>query len=97
MQHVRFDHDPQRQLLQVPELRDDIRLRLMSPAGCIYRSGLTPLLGLEAARRSLAQEGLFGAIVGMWVPDCRWPLLCTRRPKPTDSDNLRRAACRWVP
>ena len=30
MQHVRVDHDPQRELLQVHQLRDDIRLRLMS-------------------------------------------------------------------
>jgi hypothetical protein len=30
MQHVRLDHDSQRQLLQMRELRDDIRLRLMS-------------------------------------------------------------------
>lgn len=28
MQHVRVDHDPQRQLLQVRELRDDFGLRL---------------------------------------------------------------------
>ena len=30
MQHVRVDHDPQRQLLQVHELRDDLGLRLRS-------------------------------------------------------------------
>ena len=30
MQHVRLDHDPQRQLLQVRELRDDERLRVGS-------------------------------------------------------------------
>jgi hypothetical protein len=28
--HVRLDHDPQRCLLQVPELRHDVRLRLSS-------------------------------------------------------------------
>jgi len=28
VQHVRVDHDPQRQLLQVHQLRYDIRLRL---------------------------------------------------------------------
>ena len=28
MQHVRVDHDPQRQLLQVRELRNDQRLRI---------------------------------------------------------------------
>jgi hypothetical protein len=33
MQHLRVDHDPQRQLLQVRQLRDDIRLRLMSSCG----------------------------------------------------------------
>ena len=32
MQHVRVDHDPQRQLLQVHQLRDDERLRLI-PCG----------------------------------------------------------------
>jgi len=31
VQHVRVDHDSQRQLLQVHQLRDDIRLRLMWP------------------------------------------------------------------
>ena len=33
MQHVRVDHDPQRQLLQVRELRDDQRLRLKKTQG----------------------------------------------------------------
>ena len=28
MQHVRVDHDPQRQLLQVRQLRHDVRLRI---------------------------------------------------------------------
>src|SRR6185503_16290055 len=32
VQHVRVDHDPQRQLLQVHQLRDDERLRLI-PCG----------------------------------------------------------------
>ena len=40
VQHVRVDHDPQRQLLQVHELRHDVRLRLTSSAASIYRSGL---------------------------------------------------------
>ena len=29
VQHVRVDHDPQRQLLQVHQLRHDIRLRIV--------------------------------------------------------------------
>ena len=33
VQHVRVDHDPQRQLLQVRQLRHDVRLRLMSCCG----------------------------------------------------------------
>ena len=49
VQHVRLDHDPQRQLLQVRELRHDSRLRLTSSCGLRLRSGLTPLLGSGCA------------------------------------------------
>ena len=40
VQHVRLDHDPQRQLLQVRQLRHDVRLRLTSYAASLCRSGL---------------------------------------------------------
>ena len=33
MQHVRLDHDSQRQLLQMRKLWDDIRLRIDRPQG----------------------------------------------------------------
>ena len=51
MQYLRVDHDPQRQLLQVRQLWDDIRLRLMSSCGLPLRSGLTPLLESGCAVR----------------------------------------------
>jgi len=39
VQHLRVDHDPQRQLLQVRQLRHDIRLRLTSVCALIEPSG----------------------------------------------------------
>ena len=44
MQHLRLDHDPQRQLLQVRELWDDLRLRV------------TRLEGLRNKAEGLVQE-----------------------------------------
>jgi hypothetical protein len=40
VQHLRVDHDPQRQLLQVRQLRHDIRLRLTSSCALSERSGV---------------------------------------------------------
>ena len=48
MQHLRVDHDPQRELLQVRELRHDERLRLASFPGRPKESGLGAGQGIGA-------------------------------------------------
>jgi len=52
VQHVRIDHDPQRQLLQMRQLRDDFRLRLMSSCGLYLpeRLDAAPYIGVRVVR-----------------------------------------------
>ena len=58
MQHVRVDHDPQRQLLQVLQLRHDIRLRIaLIDVGAAFRRPTTRAL-VEHQRPSCCTQCL---------------------------------------
>ena len=82
MQHVRVDHDPQRQLLQVHQLRHDIRLRvtgfLVTTEGRAGKAGPNSPPSFDRLRAA-ARRAAVAALVAAPAADHDRPARAARR------------------